>query len=215
MAFFGKRNLNKQESEDIYGIGDAQPEPFQTPGFVETPRGDNPAPSAPEAIPEDQQQENGDNSSWYPQLDKDKTVPPGTMGDPATINDDNTKNIANDDEKKSTEDEESEPYEMCEGITTIGNTNCIELQAEGDMISAKMCTSKCAPSFIPNNNDKELDVDEIAQKLNGSVGLFKCKKKRMAAFTDFILSTNKAQRQAVKNHYESKYKTTLQKTIER
>ena len=193
MAFFGNKELGEEP-------------------------GSYPQPSAP--VLEDAEQQNvneSNNASWYPELGQNKSIPPGTMGDPGAISvDQPDNNNNNDDEKKMMEEEEDiSVYEMCEGIASVGNIDCIELQREGDMESASMCSSKCVPSFIPNNNGKELDVNDMVKKLNGSVGLFKSKNKRIAAFTEFILSTNKKQRQIVKNHYESKYNQTLQKTIER
>ena len=236
------------KDSDIYGIDNVQPEIQHTPGQQDEANGSTPPPPLPPSAPPEpnestppppmppsmpQDQDDQEVEHWYPQLGKDKTLPPGTAGDmnydnqnqaiPGANNDandvDNVGDVDNigDDEKK--EEEDIEEYEMCEGIASLGTVNCIELQAEGNMISASMCTSKCAPSFIPqhdNNKDgQELDADAVVKKLNGSLGLFKSKQKRINAFTEMILSTNKEQRQAIKKQYELKYKVSLQRTIER
>eukprot|EP01084_Bolivina_argentea_P046914 86399_1 len=161
---------------------------------------EQPTEIAPSAPPEEH---------LYPQLNNNKTIPPGTNLD-ENINNNIEKN-----EEKKLESEDIESYEMCEGISSMNNINFIELQPEGDILSPKICNNKCIPSFIPNNNDEKLDTDTIIKTLNDSIGLFKSKQKRINAFTDMVLSTNKKQRQLIKQQYETKYKYSLSKTIEK
>eukprot|EP01084_Bolivina_argentea_P185347 319615_1 len=116
------------------------------------------------------------------------------------------------DEKQS---EDSEVYEMCEGITAMDDLKSIELQPEGVIVSPAISREKGMPSFIPTKSDQPLNIEKMAKTLHDSIGFFKSKQKRVDAFTNMILSTNKQQRQAIKHHYEEKYKCALSKTIQK
>jgi len=166
---------------------------------------------------------------WYPQL-QPKVVPqPGAQpgaSDPNAINivEDHFEDAPADDVPQPVEDDEkkqavphheqqiSEAYEMCEGIASMNDLEVISLQPEGKAVAPSESQVK-SRSFTPKS--QKIDVAAICKQLNGSIGLFKSKQKRIAAFTEMVISTNRAQRQEIRKYYNKKYQNPLLRVIQK
>eukprot|EP00484_Ammonia_sp_Unknown_P008740 CAMPEP_0197079606 /NCGR_PEP_ID=MMETSP1384-20130603/213709_1 /TAXON_ID=29189 /ORGANISM="Ammonia sp." /LENGTH=516 /DNA_ID=CAMNT_0042518483 /DNA_START=18 /DNA_END=1566 /DNA_ORIENTATION=+ len=225
MAFWKKPgNVNRQHSDsELYGVGNVEPQ-FETPGDTPglTPLGDDEEDNVDSKEPQWQQPGSPivaaqhsvviTNGGDFGEMEEGTETAPENAKTAVAY-------VANgtDDDAKATEAVSSneDAYQMCEGIECAAQMRVIEVQPEGQMMSSRSCNSTLKGSFIPNNHGQELKVDEMAQKINDSVGMFKCRDIGKTAFTEVVLATTRQQRLALGNHYESRYGMTLQKVIEK
>lgn len=170
--------------------------------------------SEPSAPPEEEVHD----QHWYPQLQPNPIPEPGANGNDMNIINNHFEDPQpmhidppiQDDEKKDAEaalDPDDGAYEMCEGIQEMPVVDVVSLQPEGKAVAPSEFQVK-AKSFTPKAEHK-INVAAVCKRLYGTIGLFKSKQKRINAFTEMAISTNRAQRQELRKYYLKKYQVPL------
>lgn len=180
--------------------------------------------------------EEGEYEQQYPQLNQNGIIPGQTTDDipPGYTPGDNLDKSALQEYKINTDSNinnngspmpayappEEEVYEMAEGLSNIVDYQIlfdIQLQPEGQITDPQSMKSTDIPSFIPIASivDHDDNILSLCENIKNSLGLFKSKSKKKAAFTEAILRTCKADRQEMNAVYSDMYKTSLDRVIKR